>query len=359
MLATGTVFNGRELTAFQKRAERHVSFSVTTACPLRCRHCLVATVSARDHESVALPAQRAEAFAREMPALAAEGVERISFTGGEPLLAESVLDVLSAAAAAHGIGCTVVTACHWARTPEQAREVVARLPHIDRWHLSMDRYHAEFLPLQPVIHAAKAAVALGRDVLIRAAVPDPPADEDRQLLADLMATLPPQVELAVQPISRVGRAVTLPLPRRDRVETPPAPPPRRPWIPCMSTGPLVLASGSLRPCCSSLADASTDHPFRTPSADAVGLVGVYRAWRNDPLLKLVRSVGFAPVLEWAQGTDGLRGTQPLPSHPCDQCTALWRIPGAVERVRERLEDTAVHQQIDALYDTVFADTATA
>jgi len=360
VLAIGTRLDGRQLTAFQSRADRHVSFSVTTACPLRCRHCLVATVSARDHAAVALPAERAARFAAQLPALAAEGVERISFTGGEPLLAEDLLRQLSGEAIAAGMECTVVTACHWARTPEQARDVIARLPDIRRWHLSMDRYHVEYLPLDHVAHAAQAAVDLGRDALIRASVPDPPTDEDEQLLRDVVSRLPPAVELAVQPVKRVGRATALPLGLPSQSATATQLSPRAAWIPCMTTGPLVLADGGVRPCCSSLADGVADHPFRMPSADELGMVGAYRAWRDDPLLKLVRAVGFAPVFDWVVEGSGAPPLPALvPAHPCDQCTLLWKTPGASKRVRVRIADAGVRRKIDELHDAVFACTTPA
>ncbi len=355
MLPTGHVMDGAELVAFQQRAGRHLSFSLTTACPLRCRHCLVATVGVAENAAVALPAAQAEAYAAEMPALARAGVERISFTGGEPLLAGPQLARLSEAAAEAGIECCVVTACHWARTPDKAAETIARFPAVLRWHLSMDRYHAEFLPVGQVVTAAEAAVAAGRETMVRAAVPRPPSAEDEALLAELAGRLPDGVTLAVQPVSKVGRA--------ERLDS--AEPAREAgaandgtWVPCMTTGPLVGADGAVRPCCSSLADSELDTAFERPQAEQLGLVGSYRAWAADPLLRLVRAVGFAPAIQWLREALGEAALpDPLPAHPCDQCMLLWRTPGGAAALRERLAEPALRRRIDALFAAVFDEAA--
>jgi organic radical activating enzyme len=350
VLPTGTVLNGSELIQFQRRSARHLSFSLTTACPLRCSHCLVATVSAKDHASVALPRARAERYASEMPDLVQEGIERISFTGGEPLLAEDVLQILSSAASRAGIECTVVTACHWAKSSESAAEVVRRFEHVRRWHLSWDRYHAEFLPATHVVNAANAVLAAGKEVLVRAAVPRPASETDERLLSELFDLLPAGVELAIQPVSKAGRASALDLVEPVRRANPNSAASADQWVPCMTTGPLVLASGQVRPCCSSLADEFPPNAFRPASTHERGLVDGLRQWRSDPLLKLVRAIGFAPVIDWARDTLDARE---LPEHPCDQCMRVWRSPGAAEAVAVQLKNPRVVQKIDAVHELVF------
>lgn len=342
----GAVLDGTELTALQREAACQITFSLTLACPLRCAHCLVATRPVAELPAVTVDLDQARQYAEDFPVLVREGVERVSITGGEPLLAPQALSILSEAAQAAGLACTVVTACHWARSDRVAAATIASFPAIDRWHLSTDRYHLNFLSLDHVIRAARAASAARRDVVVRMAAPSPLAPEDRALAERLARQLPDGAHLAIQPVSAVGRAATLGLqapPRRD-VE--------RAWTPCMSTGLMVRHDGEIRPCCSSLADVMTAHGFARANARD-GLAEAYRRWRDDPLLQLVRAVGFGPVVDWIRADCEPGFGADLPAHPCDQCMACWSVPGAREAVGRRIARAEVAQKIGELHDRVF------
>lgn len=344
MLTVGHVLTGSELTTLQQNAEGHLAFSLTEACPLRCAHCIVATLPAKELPRVTLSVEQARRYAAELPQLAERGIARISYTGGEPVLAREVLQLLSQAAAEAGIGNTLVTACHWAKTDQAADRTVAALPHIDSWHLSADRFHAEFLPVECVIRAAHAVLRAGRSATLRMAVPLPVSAEDEAFHARLTAELPSGVPIAVQPVSKVGRAESLELD---------VPKQTRPSLPCMSTGPVVRWDGSVSPCCSSLIDWRDRHPFQMQKASATGLLAMHEAWRTHALLRLVRSVGFQPVLRWLEEDDPehpiLKDT---PDHPCDVCTGLWRRPGTAALVQKRLGVPDTREKIDALYQIV-------
>src|SRR5690348_13677215 len=105
MIAVGHVLTGAELTAFQRQATRHIAFSLTEACPLRCAHCIVSTVPTAKASSVTLSLEQARDYAEQLPALHKKGVSRVSFTGGEPLLAFEQLRLLSEAAVNAGMEC--------------------------------------------------------------------------------------------------------------------------------------------------------------------------------------------------------------------------------------------------------------
>jgi pyruvate-formate lyase-activating enzyme len=346
VLADGHELTGRQLLHFQQQASRHLAFSLTRACPLRCEHCLIATVSPRDQARVTLSIEQARRFADEMSALADAGVERVSFTGGEPLLAPRQLDVLSRAASNAGIGCTVVTACHWSHDEAAAeRTVCGRFPQIDTWHLSTDVFHEQFIPSARVLNAARVAVEHGRNVVIRVAVNAPITSEDLALLDRLNADLPEGATIAVQTVVGVGRAESLDVevaPWRDRS------------VPCITTGPTIRDDGTVSPCCGSLSDQRAGHPFEYPNAFDRGLAATKAVWDRDLLLMLIRSVGFAPVLDWVARVDpehpALANT---PDHPCDICVALWREPSTVNAVRHWVAQPRVRAQIEALHDRVF------
>ena len=188
-------------------------------------------------------------------------------------------------------------------------------------------------------------------MVVRVAVPRPRGPDDEDIIKHLTMRLPTGVAFAIQPVTNVGRAVGLGLevPVADHTVLS-----DRTFPPCVSTGPLVRHNGETRPCCSSLLEADVAHPFCTPRADEVGLVATYRAWKADPILQLVRAIGFGPAMDWvrdALGPDAL--PEQLPSHPCDQCMSIWRVPGAAEAVCRRLEVPGIQEKIIGVSQAIF------
>lgn len=344
MLPMGRVLTGGELLELQKQATKHISLSLTEACPLRCAHCLVASVPAEEWDSVTLPLETARVYAGQIAQLRTAGIEKISFTGGEPILAFKALQLLTKACAEEGISTTVVTACHWATSSRSATRMVRTLHHIDHWHLSSDRYHSQFLPVGSVLRAADAALSEGRSAVIRMTAPLPPDGEDQRLYDQLKEALPDNVPILVQPVSRMGRAEELDVQTTSGQAK----------APCLSSGLLVRYDGTVSPCCSSLSGQRTGHPFPYPLATGAGLPNTYQAWLADPLLRLIRSVGFAPILTWVrEGNPGHPIFRKLPGHPCQICIDVWKEPGTGEMVRHRCAVPLVRDRIAELYEVVF------
>jgi organic radical activating enzyme len=289
--------------------------------------------------------EQARKYAEQLPSLKENGVERVSFTGGEPFLAIEQLELLSKAAVDAGIECTIVTACHWAKTNEGTKETILRLKHIRNWHLSTDLFHEVFLPVEYVLRAANVALALGRRVIIRIAVTMPLVSEDLRFFERLEKIVSEEIEIAIQPVSRVGRAENLDI----HVSTG-----RRRGVPCMSTGFVVRYDGTVSPCCSSLVDKREGHPFQYERVTEVGLVKTYEAWQADPVLQLIRAVGFEPVLNWVkEDFPDHPVLKSVPDHPCDICIGLWRKPGTAEMLRHRCNSDFVRNKVVDLYQTVF------
>ena len=58
----GVYMDGQALTDLQRLSSRHIAFSVTEACPLQCKHCIVSTISPSG-SSRTLSMAQAEAYA--------------------------------------------------------------------------------------------------------------------------------------------------------------------------------------------------------------------------------------------------------------------------------------------------------
>ncbi len=345
-ISTGVRLTGDQLTALQALSAQHIAFSLTEACPLACRHCIVSTVSAADR-SRTMPLQDAERYAAEFPSLQAQGIRTISFTGGEPLLVPKHLALLSGAAVRAGLRCTVVTACHWAVSDRAARRVVAQFPHIANWHLSTDIFHAEFIPLDQVVRAARVAMAEGRKVVMRITVSVPVTDCDLQLQEELCTHLPDGVSFIVQPVTKIGRAATLEM----EVATAGVPA----WL-CVPSGITVRYDGTLSPCCSALIDQCTGHPFEYANARETSLKQAYQAWCTDPLLQIMRAVGFAPLLQWVDESFPEHPVlRAIPRDPCQCCVQLWEDPAVGPALRERAARPENRAKIASLTTLLFGN----
>ncbi len=275
-----------------------------------------------------------------MPALAGRGIERISLTGGEPTLAMANVAALSRAAKDAGIATTLVTGLFWATSASSRRRTIDALPDVQCWNLSWDRFHAAHIKLQHVVAAAQEIRTSGADVVLRVTL----ADDDDDHAARLEAALPgfPIAAQSLRPVGRAGSGD----PTADRVDAP--------LWPCLSTGPLVMPDGSARPCCSSMMD-EPDHPFAARTARQ-GLVALHEAWMADPLLLLVRAIGFRPILHLLKSIDPdhplLSGSLP---HPCDVCATVFRNPAIAGRIADAARDDRLVETTRSAAALVFAD----
>jgi organic radical activating enzyme len=334
------LMSGRELLALQRQGERHIGLSVTAACPMTCSHCAAATVPASEHVRVSISEELVARFCSEMPALAKRGIERISLTGGEPTLAMANVAALSRAARDAGIATTLVTGLFWATSVASRRRTIGALPDVQCWNLSWDRFHAVHIKLAHVVAAAREIRASGAEVVLRVTL----ADEADDYAAQLEAALPgfPIAAQSLRPVGRAGATA----PTGDRVDAP--------LWPCLSTGPLVMPDGSARPCCSSMMD-EPDHPFAARTARQ-GLVALHEAWIADPLLLLVRAIGFRPILHLLKS---IEPDHPLlagsPPHPCDVCAMIFRDPGISRRIADAARDDRLVETTRSAAALVFSD----
>lgn len=313
-----------ELAQIQRLATTHLTFSLTLACPLRCEHCIVS--SSPDLHHTTMPLEIADQYAVQMPALAARGITHVSFTGGEPTVARRQLKVLSAAASAAGMTSAVVTASPWARTEASAERTVEDFPDIAVWDLSVDHFHEPFVSLETVRRAYKVLIAAGRRVTIRLTYTDPDSDDTRRIL-DFVATLP-EAHFACQRVRPVGRGLQISVRKVAAYN---------PWVkPCVTQGLVIRYDGSVSPCCLNLVERR-DHTFQYGDATQRDLADIHADFVTDPLLQLVRSLGFAEAIRLLED-DGLGHLVPeqLPSEACQMCEHLMTDTAITGALRERL-----------------------
>ncbi|MGJ4948216.1 radical SAM protein [Bradyrhizobium sp. HKCCYLS20291] len=312
-----------ELTACQHLARTHITFSLTLACPLSCAHCIVD--AGPEKTATTMPLAMAERYAAQMPELAEYGIKGICFTGGEPFVARRQLQVIARAAADAGLDVSVVTAAHWAATPERAAALVAQFPMISCWDVSFDAHHLPWVDIAHIRHASQVVRDAGHKFTLRFTYSDPMTAEDMQILADLQAI--GMDDVVMQAMRPVGRGADL----HEGTEHG-----WSPWIkPCLTQGMVVRYDGSVSPCCLNLVE-SRRHPFDFGDPRVEDLVNVHGRFATDPLLQLIRALGFGPLQEWIR-SEGLEHLlpSPAPEEACELCTAIMHQPALASFVRER------------------------
>jgi pyruvate-formate lyase-activating enzyme len=330
------------LLALQRLATSNIVFSVTRRCPARCSHCIVS--SGPEISGLKLAPELVDGIVAELPTLKEHGVEHMTFTGGEPVLAATAVAAIADAAAEVGISASIVTSCAWARTSGAAEKVVAKLAKLSHWDLGYDRFHAAEYPIERVANAVAALRDAGRSFSIRACVDTPASAEDEDILAAI-EEIADGAPVFRQGVKSIGRAAGL--------EDPPAN--GMPMAPCLSTGPFVREDGSVGPCCSGLAyEKRGSHPFEFGNVGVDGLGACRDRWQQNPLLRLIRLVGFSVPLGWL-AEEGLAPAELDSRGVCELCVGLWDENAEVGRfLAVRAAEPGVIAQLDRLEQHLMA-----
>ncbi len=221
----------------QAMSSRRLGFTVTRACPLRCAHCSVS--AGPELGATTFGADFAHRVVDQLEELWAADVRFLDFTGGEPTLAPNFVRAVSAAGKSVGMTSGMVTAAHWAVTPQQANRFVTRFCGVDNWDISTDVYHLPFVPVDRVNIAFRTLTERGKHPLVRIAHHEAMTYEDAKLI-DLVRTFAGD-NIAFQSVGPVGRAANIfmdvPV-ARERADL----------GACPTTGPLVKVTGEVSPC---------------------------------------------------------------------------------------------------------------
>jgi hypothetical protein len=170
--------------------------------------------------------------------------------------------------------------------------------------------------------------AAGRRVNLRVTYSDPMTDADIAVMEELQAI--GEGDCVAQAMRPVGRGADL----HKRAEHG-----WNPWIkPCLTQGMVVRYDGTVSPCCLNLVE-SRAHPFDFGDPRELDLAKVHSRFATDPLLQLIRALGFGPIREWAEqeGLDHLL-PDPLPEEVCELCTAVMHQPQLAEMATRRARE---------------------
>ncbi|MBR5947385.1 MAG: radical SAM protein [Clostridia bacterium] len=146
---------------------KRIEFEVTLACTGRCKHC-----SQGGHESAPwhIDADIAVNAVREV--CAHYRIESLMTFGGEPLLYPDIVCAIHRAATDLGIRKRqVITNGYFTKDRERIAEVARNLSEsgVNNLLLSVDAFHQETIPLEPVMFFAECAVKEGIPIKLQPA----------------------------------------------------------------------------------------------------------------------------------------------------------------------------------------------
>jgi pyruvate-formate lyase-activating enzyme len=312
-----------ELVQEQSSATKHLTFSMTLACPLKCAHCIVEAGPDKGHTT--MPLEVAKWYASQMPELHEYGIRMLSFTGGEPLMARPQLKVMSEAADAVGMFNGVVTAAQWATSAKPAERVVKAFPGLHLWDISLDTYHGEFVAFERVRTAYQTVKNCGRQAMIRFAYHEPFTPEDEQAM-EFVDSFADPYDVSTQRVRSVGRAIGQPVIESTDQRT---------FVkPCMTKGLVIRYDGSTSPCCTNLVEERR-HPFQFGDPRSRPLREMHADYVANPLLQMIRVLGFGEIVEWLKKA-GLESVLPeqMPQDVCDLCPHIMTNKIAANLVSE-------------------------
>jgi MoaA/NifB/PqqE/SkfB family radical SAM enzyme len=300
-------------------------------CDIACRHCS----QGESHLKTSMDKGLLESFIRQAAQL---GSTMIGFTGGEPFLEYALLSYGAQLCTGLGITATVVTNGRWAVSQEKCYELLAPLTGIRKVSVSHDEWHAEFVPLESVIHIITACQELGKEVSVgvsHLAYPEAAVDSLKQALnSNGLAS----VKVTAQPIMLRGRAKRFF--RADQLF-------EYPVMDCRcktASIPLLLPDGTLFACCGAVTDIVGSHFLNLGNVTADSVAEIKNKAENNLVLQLLRVRGPGAILRALTRA----GFDPITSQitgTCDICADVCLHEQAGPSLAELATDIDLYQQV--------------
>jgi pyruvate-formate lyase-activating enzyme len=305
-------------------AIRYLALMLTRRCNMTCAHCSVESgpgVRGEPDEAALLDRVRQAGAA---------GVRTLQLTGGEPMLRAAVARRLCREARRHGMAVTMTTNGFWGKAPRHAHRTLAGLARagLGALTVSYDRYHADFQGLEPVLHIAAAARALGVPMAVNVVRVADDA-EVTPIIEGLRAH--PEVRLRLYDVQPVGRARELP-PETLREELA--------GFCSACAAPALTEDGRMLACNGPAFSAPAGSPLHVGSLREASLTELLARHAADPILDTIRTGGPSRLREELVRVPGFESFPFRRRYAgiCDLCLHVTSHPGAVAALRTRLAD---------------------
>ncbi len=154
------------MNAYFRNLEK-IEFVVTMACTGKCKHC-----SEGNHDGLSghIDAEAAADAVRKISSR--YSIKTVMTFGGEPLLYPETVCTIHRTALDLGIARRqLITNGYFSNKPDKIEAVARKLKDsgVNDLLLSVDAFHQEYIPLEPVFHFAECAVGAGIPILLQPA----------------------------------------------------------------------------------------------------------------------------------------------------------------------------------------------
>lgn len=310
-------------------------------CNIRCRHCLWGDTL---ENPLKMTAEEACDYIDQATEL--DNIYLIGFTGGEAFLFKGVMqEAMLYAARTYGLPSCIGSNSSFATSQDKAKKLLEKYWGIGlrRLQLSVDDFHQEWVSIERVRNAVRAAMEIGIKTTLVCII-----TEQTKRASDYLGALEvetgPLLEIAEAPCTPVGFAA-------ERIN--PGDFQRHKGVPsdwCSMLRVLnVLPDGSVQMCCG--APFSKD-VFKAGNAKQERLAQIVARAEQDPLFNALSS-GFGvrhliPIIEEA-GLGGLIKYDRYASS-CDACHDLLTNPLIIDALRRALRSRVDEMYINRVLD---------
>ncbi|MBI3653571.1 MAG: radical SAM protein [Acidobacteria bacterium] len=290
---------------------QQIGIEIGRLCNARCEHCI--TYSGPKNKEKMEPTM----LRRILKEAGSLGLPHVEITGGEPFLFLDELEEIIALAKSYGMRTGITTNSSWATKHERAVKILMRLKAagLVRLRFSIDQYHLNYIPLERVETAVKAAAEVGIYPLIEAAV----GRKDYRAYEAVHRLKALAVELKMCELLPFGRAAEF------------APETffsgsfyQVAHTPCPTAGvPVVENDGRVLLCCTyPVAQDPNDmeSPFVLGSTKEESLADILARHLYNPLLRVLRYEGPGGLLRVLEEGYGKKQYKPRELYPGSICT---------------------------------------
>ena len=301
-----------------------ISLFLTQKCPSRCRHCGTSSTPVADRDFDLEEIKRFIEKIAETP-----NVEAVGFSGGEVFMVKDLLHAAVEELRKFSIPYTFVTNAFWATSFDVAKEVLSDFTDTIGMGLSADPFHQEFVPIERVINATRAAEELEIPYTIRATMRE--SDKKEDIEKDLKdAGLNNLEVIQFSPLMYIGSA---------REGIPPEDfPDENKGGPCLSLRtPFLFSRGDLFACCGEAGNIEGRHPLYLGNIKDGSLMSLFEKYENDPYLVALYTIGPRGLWELLGDTPKDIEEELLLRSPCGTCRLIFGDKDRTKRLNRILK----------------------
>jgi hypothetical protein len=217
-------------------------------------------------------------------------IKVLTLTGGEPFYDPEKLNKISSFADNKGLFVWSVTNAFWAITPEDAIDILRRMPSIKLISISTDIYHQEYIPFERIKNALYAAEKCEIDYNINICTTSLRDLKYKKIIAKL-EKIARKESISTSIIIPVGRAKKMADISCCCISE------EVPIAPCTTiNSPLIMPDGKVLACCGALLDLHSRHSLILGDLQETSLQNILDASELNPILHMLRLWGPGRLL---------------------------------------------------------------